>query len=84
MDLKAIWEMSDKEVCMPVTHVIDKDRRIVFVTGRGDVSNADVIEAYRRNVSDPDFDPSFDELIDTSEIVRLDLKSGGIRSYIAI
>ena len=54
------------------------------MTGRGNVSNADVNEAYRRIVSDPDFDPSFSELIDTSEIGRLDLKSAGIRSFIAI
>ena len=49
-----------------VRYSIDKQRRLITTTSSGTVTFADISGHQDRLLADPDFDPSYDQLIDTT------------------
>jgi hypothetical protein len=49
---------------MPVSYVIDKKRRLVISTARDSVTFAEVNAHQNRLLSDPDFNPEFNQFLD--------------------
>jgi len=56
-----------------VTYVIEKERRLISTIGDGRIRFKDVRDHQDRLLADPDFDASFDQLIDTIPVVEFDL-----------
>jgi hypothetical protein len=56
---------------MPATHRIDKERRLVITTGSGVLTLEEVTENTRRLRSDPEFDPTFNQLADYSATTKV-------------
>lgn len=51
---------------MPIDYVIDPVRRLVITTGQGSVTFAECQDHQDRLLNDPAFDPTFDQLVDTT------------------
>jgi hypothetical protein len=51
---------------MSVTYTIDKSQRLIVTVAEGDVQFGDIRDYQNRLVADPDFDPTFDQLIDAT------------------
>jgi hypothetical protein len=65
---------------MPMTHKVLKDQRFVLIIG-SDVIDADDIIANRQGLlNDPDFDPTFDALVDFTRVPDASLDLDSIRS----
>jgi len=58
---------------MPARYVIFKEQRLVINVGWGHLTFDDFRGQQQALTSDPDFDPSFDQLVDVSETTSLDL-----------
>ena len=58
---------------MPARYVIHKDLRLVINYGWGYLTFADFRGQQESLVKDPDFDPSFNQLVDVTETTSLDL-----------
>ena len=58
---------------MPIGYVIDRTRRLVISTAEGRVSFDEIKAQVDRLLDDSAFDPTFNQLIDCSEITNLDL-----------
>jgi hypothetical protein len=63
---------------MAWNYVIDKDKKLVVTTATEIVTAADFEEHQNRLINDPDFDSSFSQLADLSEVTQLELDSGTI------
>ena len=64
---------------MPTEYKIDKSLRMVFSKAYGDLTNQDVNSHQNRLRDDPDFDPSFSQLVDCTDVTKADdLSSDGI------
>ena len=55
--------------------MIDKKCRLVLTTGEGSVTLKEITSHQDRLLSDPDFDATFNQLIDATAITRLDLSA---------
>jgi len=58
---------------MPCSYVIDKQRRLVITTGVDHLSFAEMKAIQNQLESDPNFDSSFNQLIDMTRATTLDL-----------
>jgi len=58
---------------MKVRYSIDKQRRLVLTTAEGCVTFDDVRNHQDRLLADPDFDASFDQLIDTTTSTKFEI-----------
>jgi hypothetical protein len=58
---------------MPVRYVIEKERRLVISTGSDRVTFADLKAHQDQLVSDPDFNPEFNQLLDGIAVTALDV-----------
>jgi hypothetical protein len=58
---------------MPLTFVIDKQRRLVTSTASGTLSYSDIATHQNRLKNDPDFDPTFDQLFDGTAVTNIAL-----------
>jgi hypothetical protein len=58
---------------MPARYVIHKDQRLVINYGWGRLTFADFRAQQEALLKDPDFDPSFNQLVDVTETTALDL-----------
>ena len=58
---------------MPYHYVIDTERRLVISTGWDRLTFAEIKAHQDQFTSDPDFDPTFNQLIDATAITALDL-----------
>jgi hypothetical protein len=58
---------------MAAVYHIDKEARMVFSTGSGAFGYDDAVGHMSRLKADPDFDPSFSQLIDFRELTELTL-----------
>jgi len=63
---------------MPISYTIDNSQRAVFTKLSGTLTLKECIDHHRRLRTDPDFDPSYCELIDGGEVERVGLNSSGI------
>ena len=58
---------------MPARYVISREHRLVINYGWGRLAFADFRSQQEALVKDPDFDPSFNQLVDVSQTSALDL-----------
>ena len=65
---------------MTVRSSIDKQRRLVLTTVEGCVRFDDVRRHQDRLLADPEFDPSFDQLIDATTVTKLDISADEART----
>jgi len=65
---------------MSVRYSIDKQRRMVLTTAEGRVGFVDIRSHQDRLLVDPDFDASFDQLIDTTNATKFDLSADQART----
>jgi len=64
---------------MPVQYTIYKEQRLVVSTGDGRLTFDDVRAHQDRLLSDPDFNPEFDQLMDFTRFTDVDLSVSEIR-----
>ena len=64
---------------MPTTYVIDKQRRLVITTGLGRITLANALEHQEKLRKDPDFDPSFSQIMDLTQVTEFALEANDIR-----
>ena len=57
---------------MPADYKIDKSRRMVFSKAYGNLTDQDVFKHQDKLRNDPDFDPSFSQLVDCIKITQID------------
>lgn len=58
---------------MPVRYVIDKERRLVISTVSDPITFAEIKAAQNQLANDPDFNPDFNHLIDTSAMTKMEI-----------
>lgn len=68
---------------MPARYVILKDRRLVISIGWGQLTFADFRAQQDAFPSDPEFDPTFDQLVDVSEVDHLQLTTAQAKTVAA-
>lgn len=68
------------DVPMPISFRIDRAHGVVLSRAWGEVLLADAHEHHRRLAADPDFDPSFVQLVDVRDVTRVDGSAGAVRS----
>ncbi len=64
---------------MPASYRIDKARGVVFSHYSGLLTDDDILDHQRRLKADPEFDPTFRQLLDMREIEELTATAEGIR-----
>ena len=64
---------------MSVFYKIDKERRLVMSTGSGAFTLVDALAHQQRLANDPDFDPSFSQLVDLTHVTSVDVTASDIR-----
>ena len=60
---------------MPASYKVDKEQRWVHTMIWGEVSLADVLSALEKGLMDPEVDPNFAEIVDLSEVTRMNLSA---------
>ena len=66
---------------MPASYRIDKERRLVLSTAWARFTFADAVAHKDKLLSDPDFDPSYSEIADFTEITEMVLSADEIRTF---
>jgi hypothetical protein len=66
---------------VPADYKIDKDGRFVLSTGTGRLSKEDVLGHMDRISADPDFDPSFSQLLDFTKVTEVGFGPQEIREF---
>jgi hypothetical protein len=69
----------DSRTPMPCSYKIDKERKMVMSTGYGVFTLADALGHQERLRNDPDFDPSFCQLMDFTHTTKIDLRGEDVR-----
>jgi hypothetical protein len=64
---------------MKIRYSIDKERRLVLTTAEGFVTFDDVRGHQDRLLTDPDFDSTFDQLIDMTSATKVEISADGAR-----
>ena len=57
---------------MPADYKIDTSKRMVFNIAYGNLTDEDVYSVLNRLREDPDFDPSFSQLVDCTNVTNID------------
>ena len=65
---------------MPCSYKIYKDRRLVASLAFGEFTFAEGMAHEDRLYSDPDFDPTFDHLVDATPLTKADLSASELAS----
>jgi hypothetical protein len=71
--------LQDRRGKMPATYEIDKKRRLVITTGLDQMTLADGLAHQERLMKDPDFDPTFSQLMDFTGVDFSGIKANDIR-----
>lgn len=59
---------------MPYFYFIDKEHRVVFSTGAGVLTREDLVANEDKLLKDPDFDPTFSQIVDFTQVSQVDVK----------
>ena len=59
-----------KDTKMPASYQIDKSLGVIFTTGQGVLTGQDILTHRQRLLDDPDFDPSYNQIIDLRDVVE--------------
>ena len=65
---------------MSLSFVIDKQRRLVISTASGPVTNSEIAAHQVGLKNHPDFDPTFDQLIDATGVTKISVTVEEIRT----
>jgi hypothetical protein len=60
---------------------IDKERGLVWTSGRGVLTVEDILQHMEKLSSDPDFDPNFSQLADFTQITSVDFDPEDVRQF---
>ena len=63
---------------MPADSKIDKERRLIESTGSGVFALADCLDPQNRLFNDPSFDTTYSQLLDFSDVTRLDVTAADV------
>jgi hypothetical protein len=66
---------------MPVFYKIDKERKLVLSTGRGVFNKHEALTHQERLLADPDFDPSYSQLLDFTHVTQVDLTAADVQQW---
>ena len=69
---------------MPLTYVIDKERRLVISTASGVLTYAEGLAHAERLRNDPEFDPTFGQLADATQVIELRLTAEEARHWASL
>jgi hypothetical protein len=58
---------------VPAFYFIDKEHRVVMSSGSGVLTRGDMIGHQNRLLKDPDFDPSFSQIMDFTNVTQVDV-----------
>ena len=58
---------------MPAGYQIDKSLGVIFTTGQGVLTGQDILTHRQRLRDDPNFDPSYNQLIDLRDVIEIDI-----------
>ena len=64
---------------MPATYEIDKQRRLVIATLSDPVTVSEVLAAQEGLLTDPEFDPSFSQIVDCTRFTASGLEASDVR-----
>jgi len=64
---------------MPAFFKIDKERRIVMTTASGAFTLDDALDHQQRLRNDPEFDPSFSQLLDLTHVSSIEIGPADVR-----
>lgn len=64
---------------MPASYKVDIEQRWVHTMIWGEVSLADILSALEKGLMDPEVDPNFAEIVDLTEMTRMNLSVDEIR-----
>lgn len=64
---------------MPAFYKIDKERRLVMTTASGVLTPSDTLAHQDKLLKDPDFDSSFSQLLDFTQVTTVQLGSDDVR-----
>jgi hypothetical protein len=67
---------------LPVGYTIDNERRLVTTTASGCITFAEVKAHYDQMLSDPAFNPEFNQLMDATAVTTLDLSIDEVRTIV--
>jgi hypothetical protein len=67
------------ESVMPAFFKIDKERRIVMTTASGAFTLDDALDHQQRLRNDPEFDPSFSQLLDLTHVSSIEIGPADVR-----
>lgn len=65
---------------MPASYRIDKSLGLVFIKAEGVLIGQDILTTRQRIREDPDFDPSYDQLVDLREVIEIPDPTAQIRA----
>jgi hypothetical protein len=65
---------------MPAFYKIDKENRLVMSTASGTITGPEARSHHQNLSADPDFDPSYSQLLDCSHVTKIDVNSDDIRA----
>jgi hypothetical protein len=65
---------------MPLSYLINKQRRLVTSTASGVVTYSDITTHQSRLKNDPDFDSTFDQLVDGTAVTQIELTTDNVRA----
>lgn len=65
---------------MPAYFKIDKERRLVMSVAAGVLTTAETLAHQEKLLKDPDFDPSFSQLWDLTQITKWEINAADMRS----
>ncbi len=64
---------------MPAFYKIDKQNRLVMSTASGTITMAEALDHHQKLRADPDFDPTFSQLLDVSHVTKIQINTEDIR-----
>jgi hypothetical protein len=63
---------------MPAFYKIDKERKLVMSSATGVFNKAVALDHQNRLLADPDFDPSYSQLMDYTHVTQIDLSAADV------
>lgn len=64
---------------MPASYKIDKDKRLVLMNAWGVLTFADAVAHRDKLLADPDFDPSFSQISDFTDVTKVAISADELR-----
>ncbi len=65
---------------MPAFYKIDKENRLVMSTASGVITSAEALAHHQNLSADPEFDPSYSQLLDCSHVTKIEVGPDDIRT----